>query len=49
MAEPQTITLVIEEEYGYKWWVAKLTEQEWQDLRERWQTIRGLNCLGSSF
>jgi hypothetical protein len=37
--------LFIEEEYGYREWVADLTAKEWDELVARWQTIRGLNCL----
>lgn len=37
--------LFIDEEYGYRHWIADLTEEEWQALQQRWRTIRGLNCL----
>jgi hypothetical protein len=39
------IQLLISEEYGYKDWYTELTDQEYQELISRWETIRGLNCL----
>ena len=39
------IRLVIEEEYGYRYWVADLTPDELEEIRARWKTMRGLNCL----
>lgn len=37
-------TLWIEEEYGYRDWVAELSEEELAELRRRWCTMRGLFC-----
>ncbi len=37
--------LYIEEEYGYRDWLAKLTEEEYQQLIIRWNTMKNLNCL----
>lgn len=36
--------LHIEHEYGCSYWRAELTEQEWDDLVTRWQTMKGLSC-----
>jgi len=37
--------LFIDEEYGYKHWIADLTDEEWQALQQRWRTIKGMSCL----
>ena len=37
--------LYISEEYGYRHWLAELTDGEYEDLLRRWNTMRGLNCL----
>lgn len=37
--------LFIDEEYGYRHWIADLTDEEWQALQQRWRTIKGMNCL----
>jgi len=37
--------LFIDEEYGYRYWIADLTDAEWQALQQRWRTIKGMNCL----
>jgi hypothetical protein len=37
--------LFIDEEYGYKHWIADLTDAEWEALQKRWRTIKGMNCL----
>ncbi len=37
--------LLISEEYGYRHWLAELTDAEYQELIRRWETMRGLNCL----
>ncbi len=37
--------LYISEEYGYRHWLAELTDREYQGLIARWETMRGLNCL----
>jgi hypothetical protein len=37
--------LFIEEEYGYRHWIADLTDNEWEALQQRWRTIKGMNCL----
>lgn len=39
------IKLVIDEEYGFRIWYAELTQEEYQNLLARWETMRGLNCL----
>lgn len=39
------IKILIKEEYGYREWVANLTQEEYADLLNRWETMRGLNCL----
>jgi len=39
------IIIDIDEEYGFRNWVAELTEEEYQQLLARWATIKGLNCL----
>jgi hypothetical protein len=38
------IKLLIEEEYGYRWWLAELTQDEYAQLLRRWETMRGLCC-----
>jgi hypothetical protein len=39
------IRIFIREEYGYREWVADLTDDEYRDLLRRWETMRGLSCL----
>jgi len=39
------IRLVIEEEYGYRHWIADLTPEELEEIRARWKTMRGLISL----
>lgn len=39
------IKLAIEEEYGYRLWVAYLTKEQYDDLITRWNTMRGLHSL----
>lgn len=39
------IILDIIEEYGYRNWKALLTECEFDNLVDRWKSIKGLNCL----
>ncbi len=36
--------LYIQEEYGYREWLAEVSEEEFTDLKRRWQTMRGLFC-----
>jgi hypothetical protein len=36
--------LAIEEEYGYRYWVAELTDDEYSQLLQRWRTLRNLSC-----
>ncbi len=38
------IKLFISEEYGFREWLAKLTYDQYEDLKRRWKTIRGLTC-----
>jgi hypothetical protein len=40
-----TIILSISEEYGYRNWYAILSERQFEQLKEDWQTLKGLNCL----
>jgi hypothetical protein len=37
--------LIISEDYGYRLWEADLTDEEFEELKRRWCTIRGLSCL----
>lgn len=39
------IKLLIDEEYGYRTWLAKLSQEEYVCLLGRWETMRGLSCL----
>lgn len=39
------IYLLIDEEYGYRYWEAALTEAEWAETCRRWRTLRNLTCL----
>lgn len=39
------IKLLIDEEYGYRTWLAKLSQEEYAQLLARWETIRGMSCL----
>lgn len=39
------VMLLISEEYGHRRWCAKLTEDEYDLLIDRWESMRGLNCL----
>lgn len=39
------IKILIDEEYGYRTWLAKLTQEEYAQLLQRWETMRGLNPL----
>lgn len=39
------IFLNISEEYGNKKWYAVMTAKEYDELKARWKTMRGLNCL----
>ena len=39
------ITIFIQEEYGYRDWVAEMTEDEYELLLDSWNSMRGLNCL----
>jgi hypothetical protein len=39
------IKLLIREEYSFRTWYAELTDDEYNELLNRWNTIRGLNCL----
>jgi hypothetical protein len=42
---PEKIKLAIEEEYGYREWVAYLDKCEYDELIERWKTMKGLHCM----
>jgi hypothetical protein len=39
------VFLKISEEYGFQSWYAFLTNEEFEEAKRRWQTIKGLNCL----
>lgn len=39
------IKLAIEEEYGYRHWVAYLDKLEYDDLLQRWASMRGLDYM----
>ena len=39
------IFLLISEEYGCQEWYAVLSEDQFENLKKRWITIKGLNCL----
>lgn len=39
------VVMFITEEYGYRHWLAVLTEQEFDEFVARWKTIKGLSCL----
>lgn len=39
------IKLLIDEEYGYRTWLARLSMEEYVALLNRWETIRGMSCL----
>jgi len=39
------IVLNISEEYGCYHWYAVISEERYEDLKNEWQTIKGLNCL----
>ena len=39
------VNVYISEEYGYYHWWARLEPQEFEDLKKRWVTMRGLHCL----
>jgi hypothetical protein len=37
--------LLIEEEHGFQYWYAVLTDEEFEVIKKRWTSIQGLNCL----
>jgi hypothetical protein len=37
--------LHISEEYGYNSWYAVLSDERFEELKNNWKTIKGLNCL----
>ena len=39
------IAIFIEEEYGYREWLAIVSPDELVEIKRRWETIRGLNCM----
>jgi hypothetical protein len=39
------VVMFITEEYGYRHWLAIVTEQEFDAFVARWKTIKGLSCL----
>jgi hypothetical protein len=38
------VVMFITEEYGYRHWLAIITEQEFDEFVARWKTIKGLSC-----
>lgn len=38
------ITIKIDEEYGFKSWIAHVTQEEFEEIKKRWKTIKGLHC-----
>jgi len=38
-------TFAIEEEYGYRYWVCRCSDEEAAEIIRRWKTMKGLNCL----
>ena len=41
----KNILVSISEEYGYQHWWAVYTPEQFEDIKRRWQTMKGLNCL----
>jgi len=41
----QNILVRIVEEYGYQDWWAVYTPEQFENIKRRWQTMKGLNCL----
>jgi len=41
----KNILVRIEEEFGYQYWWALYTPGQFEDIKRRWQTMKGLNCL----
>lgn len=39
------IFMSISEEYGCQEWYAVLSDDQFENLKKRWMTIKGLNCL----
>jgi hypothetical protein len=39
------VLVQISEEYGYQHWWALYTIEAFNEIRQRWKTMRGLNCL----
>jgi len=37
--------ILVEEEYGYGYWLAIVCDQDLEEIKRRWLTMRGLNCL----
>lgn len=37
--------LHIAEEYGYNAWYACVSDERYEEIKQDWQTIKGLNCL----
>jgi hypothetical protein len=37
--------LIIDEEYGYRFWIAQLTHAELEEIVRVWKTVRGWNYL----
>lgn len=37
--------ILIEEEYGHGHWMAIVCDRDLEEIKRRWATMRGLNCL----
>ena len=37
--------MLIDEEYGYQRWINFLPDKELEEVKRRWKTMKGLNCL----
>lgn len=43
-ATEDRLKIAIVEEYGYRDWIAYLTQEEYDELCRRWKTMKGLHC-----
>ena len=42
---PNQILVLISEEYGYQHWFAVYNQRVYEQVKNRWQTMRNLNCI----
>jgi len=40
-----SLLIKINEEYGFRHWTAEVTQEQFEEICRKWQTIKGLNCL----